>query len=94
MKIAIAQMGPVYLNAEATLLKQRGLIEEASKNGASLIIFPECINPLYPVEPRSEREFSRFWRLLVKEAISMDGKIMQMLRELARFFNCNYPWIC
>ena len=47
-KIAIVQEAPVFLNKQATIEKACNLINEASKNGAELIIFPETFIPGYP----------------------------------------------
>lgn len=47
-KVAAAHVAPVFLNAEATADKACVLIEEAARNGAELIAFPEVYIPAYP----------------------------------------------
>lgn len=47
-KAAVVQAAPVFLNCEATVDKSVSLIEEAARNGASLIAFPEVWVPGYP----------------------------------------------
>ena len=42
------QATPVVLDAEATIAKAVGLIEEAAASGAQLVVFPECFVSLYP----------------------------------------------
>lgn len=48
MKVAAAQLAPVYLDREATLDRVLAAIGEASAAGASLIAFPETFVPGYP----------------------------------------------
>lgn len=48
LRAAIAQASPVMFNKEATLKKVVAQIEEAGRNGAQLIVFPESLVPCYP----------------------------------------------
>ncbi|WP_138846354.1 carbon-nitrogen hydrolase family protein [Rhodococcus pyridinivorans] len=48
VKVATVQAEPVILDADATIDKAIGYIEEASKNGAEFIAFPEVWIPGYP----------------------------------------------
>lgn len=47
-KVAVAQVAPVFLNKKATIEKACKVIEEAGKNGAELIVFPEAFISGYP----------------------------------------------
>ena len=47
-KIAIVQEAPVFLDKQATIEKASTLVNEASNNGAELIVFPETFIPGYP----------------------------------------------
>lgn len=49
---AAVQMAPVFLNKDETIDKVITLIDEASSNGASLIVFPETTIPCYPYWPK------------------------------------------
>ena len=48
VRVAAVQATPVVLDAEATIDKAIGLIDEAADDGASLVVFPECFVSLYP----------------------------------------------
>lgn len=47
-KAAAVQAAPEFMNIEAGVDKAIGLIEQAAKQGASIIAFPECWLPGYP----------------------------------------------
>ncbi|KAH8819192.1 carbon-nitrogen hydrolase [Xylogone sp. PMI_703] len=48
VRVAVTQAEPEWLNLEKTVEKTCQLIEEAARNGAQLITFPECWIPGYP----------------------------------------------
>ena len=48
LKIAMAQMAPVWLDKSATLLKIENSIIEAAKESCELIVFGEALLPGYP----------------------------------------------
>ena len=48
LKAALAQIAPVWLNRAATLTKVIGYLEQASAEGAGLIVFGETLLPGYP----------------------------------------------
>jgi len=48
LKVALAQISPVWLNKPATLEKIEAAIEEAASNEAELIVFGEALLPGYP----------------------------------------------
>ena len=45
IKVAAAQLSPVFLNKEKTVEKACEAILEAGENGANLIVFPEAFIP-------------------------------------------------
>ncbi|NRA88829.1 MAG: carbon-nitrogen hydrolase family protein [Rhizobiales bacterium] len=47
-KAAAIQSSPVFLDASATVLKATDHINEAARNGAKLVVFPEVYVPGYP----------------------------------------------
>lgn len=48
VKVAIAQRSPVYMNREASVARACTIIEEAGRNGARLVVFPEAWLAGYP----------------------------------------------
>ncbi len=48
LKVALAQIAPVWLDKEKTIEKIENSIVEASKNGAELVVFGEALLPGYP----------------------------------------------
>ena len=48
LKVAMAQLAPVWLNKQATLQKILDAVSEAADNGAELIVFGEAFLPGYP----------------------------------------------
>jgi nitrilase len=48
VRVAAVQATPVILDAEATIDKAIGLLDDAADQGASLVVFPECFVSLYP----------------------------------------------
>lgn len=48
MKVALAQIAPVWLNRQATLEKIMSAVKEAAEQGAKLVTFGECLLPGYP----------------------------------------------
>lgn len=48
VKVAIAQKSPVFMNREASVARACAIIEEAGRNGARLVVFPEAWLAGYP----------------------------------------------
>jgi predicted amidohydrolase len=48
VKVAIAQKSPVYMNREASVARACSIIEDAGRNGARLVVFPEAWLSGYP----------------------------------------------
>lgn len=48
LKVALAQISPVWLDKKATLEKIEGTIKDAAREGAELLVFGEALLPGYP----------------------------------------------
>jgi len=67
LKVALAQISPVWLDKEATINKIESTIQEAAKEKAELIVFGEALLPGYP-----------FW-LALTEGAAWDTKVNKEL---------------
>ena len=88
-KVAAVQHAPVFLDRDATIEKACGLITEAGRAGAKLVVFPEAFVPGYPdwvwVLPARERAtLSALYGELVANAVSVPSAATEKLGEAAR----------
>jgi aliphatic nitrilase len=86
VKVAAAHAASVYMNASATVQKAVSLIEEASRNGAELISFPESFIPGFPVwaalwAPIYNHEW---FKRMVNNSIHVDGPEIEQIRAVAK----------
>ncbi|MGF6878043.1 hypothetical protein OKW35_007522 [Paraburkholderia sp. MM5477-R1] len=86
VKVAAAHVASVYMNAPATVQKALSLIEEASRNGAELISFPESFIPGFPVwaalwAPIYNHEW---FKRMVGNSIHVDGPEIALIRAAAK----------
>ncbi|SEC72881.1 aliphatic nitrilase [Streptomyces sp. 3213] len=85
-KAAVVQAEPVWLDADATIDKSIGLIEEAARAGARLIAFPETFVPGYPWwlwldSPAAGMQFVGRYH---ENSLTLDGPRFQRLLDAAR----------
>ena len=85
-KVAAMHVAPVFLDTHATVDKACTLIEEAARNGASLVAFSETFVPAFPIwcAVRAPLYNHRFFRQLAAEAIRVDGPEVARLCGAAR----------
>jgi len=94
IKIAAAQLSPVYLNKEKTVDKVCAAISEAGKNGAKLIVFPEAFISGYPdwvwsVPPNQTEKLNELYVSLVENAVTIPDNSTERLCEAAKSSNIN-----
>ena len=87
-RVASVQATPVFLDKKATIEKGCHLIEEAGRNGASLVVFPETWVPGYPfwltrVPPRPGLA-SKTYARLNKNAVDIPGPETKRLSVAAK----------
>lgn len=87
--VAAAQVAPVFLDRKATLEKACKVIEEASKNGAKLLVFPEAFFPAYPawvwrVPDGNGGELNALYTELVENSIAVPDETTEKLCQAAR----------
>lgn len=88
LKVAAAQVAPVYLDKQKTVEKACLLIEEAAKKGAKLIVFPEAFIPGYPdwiwlVPNGRSADLNQLYVELVENAVSIPDQSTDMLCSAA-----------
>jgi len=88
-KIAAVQAASVFLDLDATIAKACGLIEEAGRNGASLVVFPEAFVPGYPVwvwfiPPGKTHPLRTLYARLHANSVAIPGPEIERLGEVAR----------
>lgn len=76
IRIAAAQLSPIFLNKEKTVEKACEAILEAGKNGTDLIVFPEAFISGYPdwvwlIQNGKRTELNELYLKLVDNAVSI-----------------------
>ena len=94
LKIAAAQLSPVYLNKDKTIEKACKAIAEAGKKGAKLIVFPEAFISGYPdwvwLIPNSKStDLNDLYIKLLKNAISVPDESTNVLCKAAKTAGIN-----
>lgn len=87
VKGAAVQAAPVFLDRDATLEKAVALIEEAGRNGAEIVGFPEGFIPAHPIwfhfHSGTDAIATRFGVELFKNSIEVPGPETDVLAEAA-----------
>jgi nitrilase len=86
VRVAAAQLAPVYQDRAATLAKAADAILEAGRNGAELLAFSEAFVPGYPfwamaLDPMS---INPFLQRLYAEAVEIPSPALDPVRAAAR----------
>ncbi len=89
IKVAAAQITPVYLNKQKTVEKACAIIKEAAENGAKLVVFPEAFIPGYPdwiwLIPNSKStDLNSLYTELVENSISIPDNSTDLLCKAAK----------
>ncbi len=94
MKVAIAQIAPVFLDRERTLAKVLQRIEEAGRQECGLVCFPEVLVPGYPVwldrthgAAFDNAEQKEIYSIYLAEAVDICAGQLARVQEAAR--DCN-----
>ena len=93
LKVAAINATPVFLNLDATVTKAIEIIEDAARQGAELIGFPEAYFPGYPIWlwVTKTGDWDKFNFLMYKNAVTIPGPAVSRLSEAARK---NHIYVC
>ncbi|WP_228851774.1 carbon-nitrogen hydrolase family protein [Aegicerativicinus sediminis] len=94
IKVAAAQLSPIFLDKEKTVKKACAAILEAGENGANLIVFPEAFIAGYPdwvwLIPNSKgADLNELYLKLVENAVSVPDDSTVKLCESAKTAGIN-----
>ncbi len=89
VKIAAAQLAPVFLNKERTVEKACQAIKEAGQNGAKVIVFPEAFISGYPdwvwlIPNSAGADLNKLYIKLVENAVSVPDDTTAKLCKAAK----------
>lgn len=84
VRVAAVQATPVILDAEATVAKAAGLIAEAARAGARLIVLPETFVSVYPSnawakEASSFSGWDELWQRFWESSVNVPGELTDRL---------------
>ena len=88
-KIAAVQTSPIYMERDATVEKACGLMAEAARNGARLVVFAEAFIPTYPdwiwmVPPGQMSLNQQLYSELLEQSVIIPGPVTDRLCQAAR----------
>ena len=87
VRVAAVQATPVILDAEATVAKVIGLLDEAADRGATLVVFPECFVSAYPSGAWAAKAATwsqsgdELWERMWASSIDVDGPLVDRLAK-------------
>jgi nitrilase len=83
---AACHVSPITLSAAKTTEKCISLINQAAKNSANLVVFPESYIPAFPVWSAIQAPTQNhvFFERMAKESIFVDGEEMHAIRDTAK----------
>ncbi len=86
IRVAACHASPVFLSAKETTEKAISLIQEAARNEAKLVIFPETYIPAFPIwsSLRPPTHNHELFKHMVRESVYVDGEEINAIRAIAR----------
>ncbi|RMJ03546.1 hypothetical protein BHE90_013088 [Fusarium euwallaceae] len=86
IRVAACHVSPVFLSARSTTAKAIGLIQQAAKNKANLVIFPETFISAFPIWSalRPPTDNHDLFKRMTLGSIYADGHEIRQIRESAK----------
>jgi len=86
VRVAAIQATPVILDAQASVEKALGLLEDAAKDGVQLAVFPELFIPLYESgawahDAGSFQGWDELWERLWENSVDVPGPLTDRIAE-------------
>lgn len=84
---SIIKDAPQWFDTRATVDKATNLISEAARNGARLIVFPECWLPCYPywaLDFTDRRGFNEIWANFLWNSVEVPGPETEALGKASK----------
>jgi nitrilase len=92
IRLAAVQASPAFLDIKGSVAKSVALIDEAGRNGADIVGFPEGFIPTHPLwyhfHPASSPEAQAFSRRLAINSIEVPGPELDAICRAAREAGC------
>lgn len=89
IRAAACHVSAVFLSARGTTEKAVSLIQQAARNRANLVVFPETYIPAFPVwsSIRAPTENHELFQRMAEQSIYVDGEEMHAIRAAAKNTN-------
>ncbi|KAF9871963.1 nitrilase [Colletotrichum karsti] len=89
IRIATCHVSPVFLSARRTTDKAISLIEQAAKNNANLVVFPETYISAFPIWSalRPPTDNHDLFKRMALESVYVDGDEVNAIRNTAKKLN-------
>ena len=91
VKIGVAQYSSVNFNLEASLAKLEKIVEDASKKGVQLLLFPEAFLSAYPhggdlgaVFSNHAKSGRKIYQLWHESAVEVPGPVVTRISKIAK----------
>lgn len=91
VKVAVIQAAPILFDLSASLNKMEALVQEACKNDAKVLLFPEAFLPGYPrgmtfgtVVGHRSQEGRAQWQYYWRNALAIPSPAYETLSQMAR----------
>jgi predicted amidohydrolase len=89
VRVAAVQATPVILDAEASVQKAIGLLEDVAAKGARLAVLPEAFVSLYPSNAWARQGagfggFDQFWERMWEQSMDVPGPLVDRLADTCR----------
>lgn len=86
IRLAACHVSPIFLSARETTNKALSLVEQAAKNKANLVVFPETYIPAFPIWSalRPPTENHDFFKRMAQESVYADGHETDAIRSAAK----------